>query len=1535
MKREPRSLLTRPLALLLAAALAAGPLPLPVLAAETQPTAAVQPATPETAAAAEETEPPASQAAETETAEPPAAPAPETTATPENAQPALMTLAEAAPLSGETEPAAGDTITIDGIEYEVDRVAAADRNGALTLTNGAAASGALVLADGIEYAGGLYDITALEDDAFKGNNALTSIDMSASNVTSIGDDCFNGCTMLTTVDLSGDKFKTVRKNAFKDCTALTWVDLSGETSKSMGEACFSGCSSLKEIVFPQVSYTNFTNKNVFFGCTSLTELYIPTPNIGGSAGKNPFNGCNLKSLIVDTLHGEISSGLFSSVQDGFTLTVTNELYSSDIIDANAFGSEKTVTLYLPTAEDVEKYTAVFADKENVTVKLYGGEEEALATVIDPNGVRTPCATLMDAIAAVNAAETEGTYTIQTRSTGATPIEWTGNVAPNKATVIDFAGASVDLPATLTLQAPLTIQNITNINSDTDTLTTLVAGEHAFAMIDGGSFGFAEIRGSDLTFEGTLPGGKFGGGAQVQLVGAGDTPTVTCKNVGRTDHYYNLPNMTGFAELVLDGAYLEADATEAYSNQLDGAKAVTLKDGGLKLNASAEIESLSGKGELRMAEGAARTVTGSASGSFTLPEVTGTELSSEVLSLPAGSEITLTNQAGEPVTITEPVVEDPAVTVTGGSLSDTGYATLADAFAAITADAGDRYTLTLQKDAALEATGKDGVRPLTELPAKALVIDGKGHTLTQNVDNKDNVVAAGADLTLRNVDLDADRMILEVRADGAVLTVENTVSGAIAKLDDESKNGASIAVYAREDGVNVVGHISGSGKNKGGEIRLIGFGSQAEPTEACPSVGSSSDGDKAGKLILENSWVVSGYGSKIANQASAWGNAVIRTAGGVLIPANQQAASPSSWTVEDGAVADLYVTKASNGFNCLSINALGSASGKTQIHIVGDEAPAAGDTLVKVPANKSENATFVIADDSVDTLGGLVLVREENGNYVLQAPAEPVVTVTGGSLNAEGYATLSEAFAAITADAGDRYALTLLCEQTFDADTTLPDAALTIDGNGCKLAMDAGSTLTAQNSLTLKNVELAMQGATLTYTGSGSKKELVFEDSVTGALSHINDSSGARYLSIVLEADSFAFETITGTTTDDNLQNATTTLYLTGFGSEEAPVDLKNKVLNLSAIELDDCWLTASGDASYLGVVRAASANAQGALTLTGDTTLAGFGLKENGEFEVRMPADATLTVTGNYSRQYPVVLTLTGTAEDGHLLIDAPKIRKDGAFAVTGPDEAVKLCWDGDTRQFTLSYAPAIAMAEEAEMYKDAYTRPVLTLTDAQGIASISINGSERFTYEEGSPWLTVTPEADWLAQGENTVTATDVSGLTASFTFRYDAPADYGKVDEALGKIPADLSGYTAASVQALEAARDAVVEGVGSSDQALVDKMAQDILDAIAALEPVPSTDPDQPADPDRPADDQPADGDGDGNGANNSDNTSHTANSSQSSQAASASGSAAQPVQAAAAVIPQTADAAMPALWALLAAAALGGATVLTLLRRKHGQ
>lgn len=62
--------------------------------------------------------------------------------------------------------------------------------------------------------------------------------------------------------------------------------------------------------------------------------------------------------------------------------------------------------------------------------------------------------------------------------------------------------------------------------------------------------------------------------------------------------------------------------------------------------------------------------------------------------------------------------------------------------------------------------------------------------------------------------------------------------------------------------------------------------------------------------------------------------------------------------------------------------------------------------------------------------------------------------------------------------------------------------------------------------------------------------------------------------------------------------------------------------------------------------------------------------------------------------------------------------------------------------------------------------------------------------------------------------------------------PADYTKVEEALAKIPADLSIYTEESVNALMAAKEAVVYNLDINQQAKVDEMAKAINDAIANL-------------------------------------------------------------------------------------------------------
>ena len=76
--------------------------------------------------------------------------------------------------------------------------------------------------------------------------------------------------------------------------------------------------------------------------------------------------------------------------------------------------------------------------------------------------------------------------------------------------------------------------------------------------------------------------------------------------------------------------------------------------------------------------------------------------------------------------------------------------------------------------------------------------------------------------------------------------------------------------------------------------------------------------------------------------------------------------------------------------------------------------------------------------------------------------------------------------------------------------------------------------------------------------------------------------------------------------------------------------------------------------------------------------------------------------------------------------------------------------------------------------------------------------------------------------------------------------PADYTAVDMALAKVPADLTGYTDESVQALQKAIDAVVADYPAEKQAQVDDMAKAITDAVAALEEKAEEKPDPVEEP-----------------------------------------------------------------------------------------
>ena len=87
---------------------------------------------------------------------------------------------------------------------------------------------------------------------------------------------------------------------------------------------------------------------------------------------------------------------------------------------------------------------------------------------------------------------------------------------------------------------------------------------------------------------------------------------------------------------------------------------------------------------------------------------------------------------------------------------------------------------------------------------------------------------------------------------------------------------------------------------------------------------------------------------------------------------------------------------------------------------------------------------------------------------------------------------------------------------------------------------------------------------------------------------------------------------------------------------------------------------------------------------------------------------------------------------------------------------------------------------------------------------------------------------------------------------------ADYSKVEEAIAKVPADLSIYTEESVKALNDALASVVEGKNITEQEEVDAMAKAIENAINGLvkkdtgkpeDPSEPTDPTTPVDPEDP--------------------------------------------------------------------------------------
>ena len=166
-----------------------------------------------------------------------------------------------------------------------------------------------------------------------------------------------------------------------------------------------------------------------------------------------------------------------------------------------------------------------------------------------------------------------------------------------------------------------------------------------------------------------------------------------------------------------------------------------------------------------------------------------------------------------------------------------------------------------------------------------------------------------------------------------------------------------------------------------------------------------------------------------------------------------------------------------------------------------------------------------------------------------------------------------------------------------------------------------------------------------------------------------------------------------------------------------------------------------------------------------------------------------------------------------------------------------------ETGSYPLYTVSVPSGAETAEISFEGAVKAVNVNGETGEPISASINGGE--TVEPGTYYEAVidaAPEGEGGTPGEKDgmpdhlrVSRAGEEGeediILYAVTFTYGA--DYTAVDEALAQVPEDLSGYTEESAAALTESVNAVERGLSSEHQEEVDQMAQNILDAIAALE------------------------------------------------------------------------------------------------------
>ena len=188
-------------------------------------------------------------------------------------------------------------------------------------------------------------VKTIEATAFQGSlvdNLTINVDAILEDPTAaIGDNTTaiygTSTTMLKTLKLQGELKGKVSSFAFKGNTALTKVDMSEMAFASKGQimnSAFMNCTALEEVTLGDIDHNGVTSEytvasSAFTGCTKLAKVTIGNIDTKGAIGEYAF-GKDLKELTIGdvTKGGAFATNAFEFADATTTVTIGN-VYNED------------------------------------------------------------------------------------------------------------------------------------------------------------------------------------------------------------------------------------------------------------------------------------------------------------------------------------------------------------------------------------------------------------------------------------------------------------------------------------------------------------------------------------------------------------------------------------------------------------------------------------------------------------------------------------------------------------------------------------------------------------------------------------------------------------------------------------------------------------------------------------------------------------------------------------------------------------------------------------------------------------------------------------------------------------------------------------------------------------------------------------------------------------------------------------------------------------------------------------------------------